>query len=449
MLTGTLLRVFHVGLTLGSRLGPPVGFSRLKEVRIRLPQAARNATKTMVAGKRWTAQRLVLVLAVWMAVVLPLAAPSTPARAQIRFDIPAESAILIEAETGRVLWEKNSHVQSEPASIAKLMTMLLILEAVDQGIATWDDRVTVSSYAASVGGSTAYLARGESFPLQQIMKAIAIASANDATVAAAEFLAGTEEAFVEAMNKRAAELGMTGTRYVNADGLPPKSGGDETNLTTARDTALLARYIILNYPEVLQWTSTWQEVFREHPRFVLTNTNRLITRYPGADGLKTGYTSAAGYNLAATAQRDGMRLISVVLRTESDQARIEQTERLLDYGFRNFHWVHAAAEGEPVGELRLPGGSPEHVPVRAAAPLNVVVRRGEERNIVRRLVVAEGVRAPVSAGDVVGQLVAYVDDQEVGRVDVVAARDVAKAGALVSLWRGVRDFVVGLMRDDR
>jgi len=367
------------------------------------------------------------------------------AAAQLRFDIPAHTALLMEAESGRILWEKDPDIPHEPASLVKLMTMLLVLEAVEQGIATWDDRVTTSGYAASVGGSTAYLARGETFTLLQMMKAIAIASANDATVAVAEYLAGTEEAFVEAMNRRARELGMTGTRYINADGLPPRPGQEERNVTTARDTAILARELILRFPQVLEWTSTWQEVFRQQPRFVLTNTNRLITRYPGADGLKTGYTQSAGYNLAATAQRDGMRLISVVLGTPSDQSRLEQTERLLDYGFRSFHRIHAAAEGEPVGEVRVPGGAPELIPVHAASALQVVARRGEERAIERVIEPRAGLAAPVAVGDVVGELVARVGGEELGRVPVVAQRASERVNFVVGLWRAVRDFFVGLV----
>src|SRR5690606_4740708 len=357
------------------------------------------------------------------------------AAAQLRFDIPAHTALLMEAESGRILWEKDPDVPHEPASLVKLMTMLLVMEAVDQGIATWDDRVTTSAYAASVGGPTAYLARGETFTLQQLMKAIAIGSANDASVAVAEYLAGTEEAFVEAMNRRARELGMTGTHYINADGLPARAGQEGANVTTARDTAILSRELIRRFPEVLEWTGTWQEVFRQQPRFVLTNTNRLITRYPGADGLKTGYTSTAGYNLAATAERDGLRLVSVVLRTPSDQSRLEQTERLLDFGFRSFHRIHAAADGEPVGEVRVPTGSPELIPVRTTGPLSVVVRRGEERAIVRRIEPRPGLTAPIATGDVVGELVAFVDGQEIGRIPVEAQRDSARVNFLVGLWR--------------
>src|SRR5690606_38766718 len=201
----------------------------------------------------------------------------------------------------------------------------------------------------------------------------------------------------------------------------------------------LARHLILRYPEVLEWTSTWQEVFRQQPRFVLTNTNRLITRYPGADGLKTGYTQSAGYNLAATAQRDGMRLISVVLGTSSDQSRLEQTERLLDYGFRSFHRIHAAAEGEPVGEVRVPGGSPELIPVHAASALQVIARRGEERAIERVIEPRPGLAAPVAVGDVVGEVVARVGGEELGRVPVVAQRASERVNFIVGLWRAVRD----------
>jgi len=379
-------------------------------------------------------------------VLLVLGAAGLPARAQLQFDIPAESALLMEASTGRILWAKNPDMPTEPASLAKIMVMLLVYEAVDQGIASWNDRVVTSAYAASIGGSTALLAPGESFTLRQMLQAIVINSANDATVAVAEHLAGSEEAFVAAMNARAQQLGMTNTRYTNANGLPAPPGA-QPNLITARDVAVLARELITKYPEVLELSSTWQTTFREavgsRPAFVLTNTNRLILRYPGADGLKTGWTEAAGYNLVATAERNGVRLISVVLRTESDEARLAQTTRLLDYGFANFGWHVPLPRGQSVGSIRLPDGVTEQLPVRAGEDLRVFIHRADVNRVTYRVIPREDLQAPVAVDQPVGEIVAYVGDEEVGRVPAIAAANIGRANFLVRGWRWLRDMVTG------
>ncbi|OUM93948.1 MAG: hypothetical protein BAA04_13460 [Firmicutes bacterium ZCTH02-B6] len=379
-------------------------------------------------------------------IVLLLLGNSGPAMAQLAFDIPAEIGLLMEASTGRILWAKNPEMQTEPASLAKLMTMLLVYEAVENGIATWNDRVVASPYAASVGGSTAMLAPGESFTLLQMLKAIAIQSANDASVAVAEHLAGSEPAFVAAMNAKARELGMTSTRYVNADGLPVPAGA-EPNLTTARDVATLARTLITKYPQVLELTSTWQETLREavgnRPRFDLINTNRLILRYPGADGLKTGWTEAAGYNLVATAQRNGVRLISVVMRAESDEARVSQSARILDYGFNNFGWYVVLPKGQSVGSVRLPDGVQEQLPVRAGEDLHAFLHRADVNRVTYRVIPRDNLSAPVAVDEVVGEIVAYVGDEEVGRVAAIAAADMGRANFFVRTFRWLRDLVSG------
>lgn len=369
-----------------------------------------------------------------------------PVQAQLTFDIPAEIGLLMEASTGRILWAKNPDMQTEPASLAKMMTMLLVYEAVENGIATWNDRVVASRHAASVGGSTAMLAPGESFTLLQMLKAIAIQSANDATVAVAEHLAGNEPAFVAAMNAKARELGMTNTRYVNAAGLPAPAGA-EPNLTTARDVAILARELITRYPQVLELTSTWQETLREatanRPRFDLINTNRLILRYPGADGLKTGWTEAAGYNLVATAQRNGVRLISVVMRADSDEARVSQSARILDYGFNNFGWHVVLPKGQAAGSVRLPDGVQEQLPVRAGEDLRAFLHRAEVNRVTYQIIPREDLSAPVAVDEVVGEIVAYVGDEEVGRVPAIAAADMGRANFLVRSFRWLRDVVSG------
>lgn len=371
---------------------------------------------------------------------------AAPAEAVLQFDIPAESALLMEAGTGQILWSKNPDMITEPASLAKLMVMLLTYEAVDRGIASWNDRVVTSSYAASIGGSSALLAPGESFTLREMMLAIAIHSANDATVAVAEHLAASEAAFVEAMNRRAQELGMTNTRFVNSDGLPAPEG-QQPNQTTARDMSILAHELITKFPEVLELTSIDQYRFREptptRPPFDLINTNRLFLRYEGADGLKTGWTNQAGYNLVATAERDGIRLISVVLRTDSEQARAAQTTRLMDYGFDNFRWHTAVPQGQSVGSVRVPDAAREQVSVRTGGDLLVFVHRADADRVQFRIEPRPDLTAPVTVNDVVGEVVAYMDEQELGRVPALAAADAERANFLVRGWRWLRDAFVG------
>lgn len=371
---------------------------------------------------------------------------AAPAQAVLQFDIPAESALLMEASTGQILWSKNEDMPTEPATLAKMMVMLLTYEAVDRGIASWSDRVVVSPYAASIGGSSALLAPGEVFTLHEMMLAIAIHSANDATVAVAEHLAASEAAFVEAMNRRARELGMTNTRFVNSDGLPVPEG-QQPNQTTARDMATLARELIRRFPEVLELTSVDQYRLRQptatRPPFDLINTNRLFLRYEGADGLKTGWTDQAGYNLVATAERNGVRLISVVLRTDSEQARAAQTVRLMDYGFDNFRWHTAVPQGQSVGSIRLSDAVREQVPVRAGADVRVFVHRNDADLVQYRVEPKVGLRAPVTVNDEVGQIVAYMDGRELARVPALAASDVGRANFFVRTWRWIRDAFTG------
>lgn len=371
---------------------------------------------------------------------------AAPAEAVLQFDIPSESALLMEAGTGQILWSKNPDMVTEPASLAKIMVMLLVYEAVDRGIASWNDRVVTTAYAANIGGSSALLAPGESFTLREMMLAIAIHSANDATVAVAEHLAASEMAFVDAMNRRAQELGMTNTRFVNSDGLPVAEG-EQPNQTTARDMAILARELITKYPEVLEMTSIGQWTFRQatgtRPAFELLNTNRLFLRYDGADGLKTGWTNQAGYNLVATAERNGIRLISVVLRTDSEQARAAQTTRLMDYGFDNFRWHTAVPQGQSVGSVRVPDAAREQLPVRTGQDLRVFVHRSDLDLVTYRVEPIPGLKAPVTVNDVVGEVVASIGDQELARVPALAAADAGKANFLVRSWRWVRDAVSG------
>lgn len=357
------------------------------------------------------------------------------------FDIDAKSALLIDADTGQVLFEKNADEVREPASLTKIMTMLVAMDAVKAGEVSLDDPVRTSRRASATGGSQVYLAEGEVHSLRQMLKAIAIASANDASVAVAEFISGTEAAFAQRMMERARQLGMEHSRFYNADGLPPEPG-EGTSVTTAREITIAARALIQEHPEVLEWTSTVMEDFRQQPHFILYNTNRLLRSYEGMDGLKTGHTNAAGWNLVATAKRGPIRLISTVLGADSQAAREERTRALLDYGF-NRHVPVTVAEGA-IGEIKMTAGNPENVPVVLTTPARVLTLRGDEATVTGQLEPLPNVAVPVQKGTPIADYVVYIGDAEVLRVPALADTDVARANWAVRLWRSVRDFVVRL-----
>ncbi|MFO7318683.1 MAG: D-alanyl-D-alanine carboxypeptidase [Clostridia bacterium] len=358
------------------------------------------------------------------------------------FDVDARAAILIDASTGQVLYEKNADQPYEPASLVKIMTLLLAMDAVKAGQVSLADPVRTSARAAAIGGSQVYLAEGETHTLEKMLKAIAIASANDASVAVAEYLSGTEAAFVQLMNEKAQSLGMSNSYFANAHGLPVDPGR-RPSVASARDMALAARVLVNKHPEVLVWTSTVLETFRENPLFILYNTNGLVGKYDGLDGLKTGHTQAAGWCLVATAQRGNVRLISVVMGTASQAAREEQTRRLLDYGFNRFVPV-LAGEGR-VGTVKVRTAANEQVDVALAEPLWVHTPRGGSAVLRTEIVPVEGLAAPIAKGQHLGEMVVYLDDEPVVTAPVYAVDDVGRAGLLARAWRSVRDFFLSLL----
>lgn len=366
------------------------------------------------------------------------ASPNTPDR--LGFDVAAPAAILVDAGNGQVLFEKEADQPLHPASIVKVMTMLVAMDAVKAGHVSLDDPVRISREAEAMGGSQVYLAAGETWSLEQLLEAVAIASANDAAVAVAEHVAGTEGAFVALMNRRARDLGLERTRFVNSHGLP-QDGGEDANLTTAREVAIMARELVTRHPEVLRWTSIRTKVFREQPRFVMVNTNRLVGAVPGVDGLKTGFTNQAGYSVVATAERAERRLIAVVMRTDSDETRVEQTSRLLEFGFRAFRPVVLAIPGEQVGEVRVRGGQPARLPVRAGTMLYVLTLGGDPRGVTRGLVVRDDLAPPIEEGQAVGWVLGEVDGREVARAEAVAGASVAPSSGAARLWQWIRDLV--------
>ncbi|MGX8699052.1 MAG: D-alanyl-D-alanine carboxypeptidase family protein, partial [bacterium] len=276
-----------------------------------------------------------------MTILLCLLLLPVTAAAGEELEVPAPSAILIERETGTVLWEKNCDERLAPASVTKVMTILLVAEALDAGELRYEDEVTVSATAASMGGSQVYLEEGERMEVRELLKCVVVASANDAAVALAEHMAGSEAAFVLRMNERAAELGMEHTHFSNCTGLPTEG----EHLTTARDISLMAREL-LGHRWITEYTTIWTDSIRDGT-FGLSNTNKLIRFYPGATGLKTGYTAAAGHCLAASAERDGVEYIAVVLHCASSEERFASAKTLLGYGFGSFTLVDASMEGAP------------------------------------------------------------------------------------------------------
>lgn len=349
------------------------------------------------------------------------------------------------ADTGQVLVEKNADKQVEPASITKIMTMLLALEAVERGESDLSDKIYVSPEAEAIGGSQVWLRAGEVFTLEQLLKAVAIQSANDAAYAVAEHVAGSVPAFVRQMNRRAQELGMDNTHFANVHGLPAENG-EQPSLTTVNDITKMSR-AILRYPVVLEWTSTWTEVFRaSNPQTILHNTNNLLRDYPGVDGLKTGHTNSAGYCLVATATRDDLRLISVVMGANTDLVRRRESRRLFDYGFKGFVSQRLVASQTVVGEAMVKNGSPERIKVVALQDLDALVEKGSTGSWQLDIELKPDLAAPLAAGEVIGHLTGTMDGMVLGQVPVTTQENVKVANGFVKAWRWLRDFARSLIK---
>ncbi|MBQ1272530.1 MAG: D-alanyl-D-alanine carboxypeptidase [Clostridia bacterium] len=334
-------------------------------------------------------------------------------------NLDAKGAILMEAETGTVLYEANSKDRLYPASVTKVMTMLLVMEALDSGTITEDDPVTASENACSYGGTQIYLEVGESMTLRDLLKAVAVNSANDAAVALGEYLAGSEAAFVTKMNERAVELGAENTNFVNPCGLP-----DDNHYTCAYDVALFTREL-LKHPHILDYTGIWMDSLR-NGGFGLANTNKLLKTYDGITGMKTGYTEAAGHCLSATATRDGMSLIAVVLGGETSKGRFASAAALLDYGFGGYTVVRRSVGN--LAEIPVLRGKSDAVSVEAEGNLCVVVKKSKVTQISLEITVEESLQAPVSVGQVVGFARYLYEGEEILSVPVVATEEVKKAG---------------------
>ena len=362
--------------------------------------------------KRWIS---VLLCAAFMGCAVPYYAGAEDG---LPFDVDALSAILMDAESGAILYSKNGQEALPPASVTKVMTLLLLMEAIDDGRIALTDTVRVSEYAASMGGSQVYLEPNEEMSVEDLLKSVVVSSANDAAVALAEKIAGSEEAFVALMNSRAAELGMKNSYFENVTGLDDDT---KRHLLSAEDIAIMSREL-LKHEKILDYTTIWMDTIR-NGAFGLSNTNRLIRFYSGATGLKTGSTSKAKFCISATAKRDGMHLIAVIMGAPGRDARNEAAKKLLDWGFANY--AVYTNEAGTVGDVSVIGGLNTSCEAEYG-DFSALLKKGEERNVVFEVVLPEILNAPVHEGECIGQIIYRLGDTVIGSADITAAETIEK-----------------------
>ncbi|MEK4874382.1 MULTISPECIES: D-alanyl-D-alanine carboxypeptidase family protein [Bacillus] len=337
----------------------------------------------------------------------------------------AKSAVLIERDTGAVLYDKNSHERLPPASMTKIMTMILIMEAIQEGRLHWNDKVRASEKAASMGGSQVFLEPGEEMTVKEMLKAIAVGSANDASIAMAEHIAGSEEEFVKMMNKKAKELGLKDTKFQNPTGLPAKG-----HYSSAYDMALMAKEL-LKYPQITKYTGLYESYLRENTdkKFWLVNTNKLVKHYPGVDGLKTGFTNDAKYCLTATAKKNNMRVIAVVFGAPTPKSRNTQISKMLDYAFARYETSPIYGQGETLGQVKISKGKKSKIDAKTAESVSVLIKKGEALNKLQRDIhLKKDIKAPVHKGDKIGELVLKKDGKILSKTPLISEENVAKAG---------------------
>ncbi len=365
-------------------------------------------------------KRIIACLLTLCLLPLPMARAAEP-------EVAAPSAILMDAATGTVLYEKNAHERLRPASVTKVMTLLLVMEALEDGRISWEDRVTASEAAAAKGGSQVYLEVGEQMSMDEMLKSVVVSSANDCATALAEHVAGSESAFVAMMNERAEELGCEQTHFVNCTGLDDGENASE-HLTSAYDIAVMSR-ALLSHNEIKKYTTIWMDTVRDG-KFGLSNTNKLVRFYDGTTGLKTGYTSQAGHCLSASAERDGIELIAVVLHCESSTDRFESAKTLLNYGFANFALVHATPN-EPLPTLKVRLGRESILTPQVENASELLISRSELSQVTKTVVMEPEITAPVAAGQQVGTLKIETEERVLAEIPIVAPRAVER----LTLWQ--------------
>ncbi|MBR3017130.1 MAG: D-alanyl-D-alanine carboxypeptidase [Clostridia bacterium] len=381
--------------------------------------------------------RLLVSLMCLCLALLPMSVCAAPLEEGTPMILTAPSAILLEAETGAVIFEKNADEQRPVASITKLMTLLLVLEKLDEGSVTLEDKIIVSPAAAGQPGSQAFLDAYASYPLKDILKATIIASANDGAVALAEYIAGTEDGFVSLMNEKAREMGLENTRYVNCTGLPA-----DGQYTCARDVAEISREVA-GHPAYFTYSSVWLDSLTHPSGRVtdLTNTNRLVRFYKDCDGLKTGSTSEAKYCLSATAERNGMRLIAVVLGAPNSQTRFDEARAMMDYGFANYNRVQVAKAGDLVGvQVPVKLGAREQVDAALGSGLSLLLRNGQQNQLSFETHLPEYLNAPVEEGEPLGTVRVLLSGKPIAELPAVAAQSVRLPGLLEGFFRMLENW---------
>lgn len=349
----------------------------------------------------------------------------------------AKSAILIERDTGKVLYNKNSNERLAPASMTKIMTMLLIMEALDKGKIKMSDKVRTSEHAASMGGSQIFLEPGEEMTVKEMLKGIAIASGNDASVAMAEFISGSEEEFVKKMNKKAKELGLKNTSFKNPTGLT-----EEGHYSSAYDMAIMAKEL-LKYESITKFTGTYEDYLRENTdkKFWLVNTNRLIKFYPGVDGVKTGYTGEAKYCLTASAKKGNMRAIAVVFGASTPKERNAQVTKMLDFAFSQYETHPLYKRNQTVAKVKVKKGKQKFIELTTSEPISILTKKGEDMNDVKKEIkMKDNISAPIQKGQELGTLVLKKDGEVLAESPVAAKEDMKKAGFITFLKRTMGDW---------
>ncbi|CAF1863956.1 D-alanyl-D-alanine carboxypeptidase DacF [Bacillus subtilis] len=349
----------------------------------------------------------------------------------------AKSAVLIERDTGKVLYNKNSNERLAPASMTKIMTMLLIMEALDKGKIKMSDKVRTSEHAASMGGSQIFLEPGEEMTVKEMLKGIAIASGNDASVAMAEFISGSEEEFVKKMNKKAKELGLKNTSFKNPTGLT-----EEGHYSSAYDMAIMAKEL-LKYESITKFTGTYEDYLRENTdkKFWLVNTNRLIKFYPGVDGVKTGYTGEAKYCLTASAKKGNMRAIAVVFGASTPKERNAQVTKMLDFAFSQYETHPLYKRNETVAKVKVKKGKQKFIELTTSEPISILTKKGEDMNDMKKEIkMKDNISAPIQKGQELGTLVLKKDGEVLAESPVAAKEDMKKAGFITFLKRTMGDW---------
>ncbi len=343
-------------------------------------------------------------------------------------DLSLESggAVLIEQNSGKVLYDHNMHEQLRPASVTKVMTILLIMEAIDSGTISYTDKIPCSENAASMGGSQIWLDVREELTVDEMLKAICVVSANDCTVAMAEYLAGSEEAFVQKMNEKAKSLGMNDTTFKNCHGID-----EDGHVTSPYDIALMSRELLTKHPDITKYTTIWMDSLRDG-KSELVNTNKLIRNYKGATGLKTGSTSVALYNLSASATRDDLSLIAVIMKAPSTKVRFAEAQKLLDYGFNHYEYKKLASKGEAVKSIIVNKGIESQVNGILETDSGVLIEKGQNKDIEQIIELPDIVSSPITKGDILGNITYTLNGEEIGKVNVIAENSIERIG-LVSM----------------